>query len=116
MLSHTGKNEHLIKEMFTNPLNTVIMDLQSYQDMIENTLDLEMITKQNKFLIKGSYNPDLQELRDSLDELEDRINRLAEKVASDLGLPEKSVKLESNSQSGYFFRVTRKVITLRINS
>lgn len=84
------------------------MDLQSYQDMIENTLDLEMVTKQNKFLIKGSYNPELQELRDNLDELEDRINRLAEKVAADLGLAEKSVKLESNAQSGYFFRVTRK--------
>lgn len=56
------------------------MDLQSYQDMVENTLDLEMIAKHNKFLIKGSYNPELQELRDNLDELEERINNLAEKV------------------------------------
>lgn len=56
------------------------MDLQSYQDMIEQTLDLEMIAKQNQYLIRGSYNPDLQALKDSLDELEDKVNRLAEKV------------------------------------
>ena len=49
-------------------------------------------------------------LRTKLDELEENIKAQLGKAARDLGVePNKVLKLESNSQLGYFFRVTRKV-------
>lgn len=47
-----------------------------------------------------------------MDSLEERIKQQLTRAASDLRLePNKTVKLESNAQMGYFFRVTLKVMT-----
>ena len=49
-------------------------------------------------------------LREKLDSLEVDIQSTLQKVARDLSLEAgKTIKLESNNQLGYFFRVTRKV-------
>ena len=54
-------------------------------------------------------------LREKLDSLEVDIQSTLQKVARDLSLEAgKTIKLESNNQLGYFFRVTRKVSPLRI--
>ena len=48
-----------------------------------------------------------------MDEIEETLKRELNKVARDLNLePSKSLKLETNSQHGYFFRVTLKVSNL----
>jgi hypothetical protein len=50
------------------------------------------------------------ELRQQMNSLEERIKKQLTRAASDLCLePNKSIKLESNAQMGYFFRVTLKV-------
>jgi DNA mismatch repair protein MSH2 len=50
------------------------------------------------------------ELRETMDSLEERIKKQLTRAASDLCLePNKTIKLESNAQMGYFFRVTLKV-------
>ena len=50
-------------------------------------------------------------LRERLDEIESEIEGTLKVAARDLGMePKKVLKLESNAQLGYFFRVTRKVI------
>ena len=50
------------------------------------------------------------ELRQLMDSLEERIKKQLTRAANDLCLePNKSIKLESNAQMGYFFRVTLKV-------
>jgi hypothetical protein len=47
-----------------------------------------------------------------MDSLEERIKKQLTRAASDLCLePNKTIKLESNAQMGYFFRVTLKVMT-----
>lgn len=49
------------------------------------------------------------ELKQEMDSSQSKAERLLSRVASDLGLEtNKSVKLESNAQIGYFFRVTLK--------
>ncbi|CAF0703085.1 unnamed protein product [Brachionus calyciflorus] len=105
LLNHEGERAHLIKEMFINPLNAIIMDFKKFQVMIESTLDLDQI-KNHLFLVKSSYKPELEELREKLDRVEEKIESLADKVSRDLGLS--GIKLESNAQSGYYFRVPRK--------
>jgi len=50
------------------------------------------------------------ELRQLMNSLEERVKKQLTRAASDLCLePNKSIKLESNAQMGYFFRVTLKV-------
>jgi len=50
------------------------------------------------------------ELRQQMNSLEERIKKQLTRAANDLCLePNKSIKLESNAQMGYFFRVTLKV-------
>lgn len=83
------------------------MDFKKYQEMVESTIDLDQI-KNHLFLIKSSYKPELRELKDRLDEIEEEIELLGDKTSADLGLQNKSVKLESNAHSGYFFRIPRK--------
>jgi MutS family domain IV. len=48
-----------------------------------------------------------------MNSLEERIKKQLTRAANDLCLePNKSIKLESNAQMGYFFRVTLKVSRL----
>jgi hypothetical protein len=42
------------------------------------------------------------------------LERLSDKVATELDLPSKSVKLESNPQNGYYFRISRKVHNIAV--
>ena len=56
------------------------------------------------------------ELRQLMNSLEERIKKQLTRAASDLCLePNKSIKLESNAQMGYFFRVTLKVSHLSLH-
>lgn len=107
MIRTEEKNFHLIKEMFTNPLNTLIQDFSNFQDMIESTLDLKQVDK-GLFIIKSSYDPDLKELKDRLDDIEEKLERVCSNTADTLNLPHKSVKLENNPLNGYYFRISRK--------
>ena len=51
-------------------------------------------------------------LREKMDSLEEDIKKQLSKAANDLSLiANKTIKLESNAQFGYFFRVTLKVMT-----
>jgi len=107
MIRHEGKNSFLIKDMFTNPLNSLISDFANFQKMVEETIDLKQI-QNHLYLIKSSYDPNLKELRENLDDIEEKLEKLSDKVANDLDLPSKSVKLENNPQSGNYFRISRK--------
>jgi len=51
----------------------------------------------------------ITELKDAMDETEERIQRQLGKAADDLGMEAgKTLKLESNQQLGYYFRITLK--------
>ena len=107
MSRYEGENSFILRDLFTVPLKTIISDFANFQKMVEQTIDLEQI-RNHMFLIKPSYCPDLKELKDKLDEIESEIQAQADKVANDLDLPSKSVKLESNDQNGYYIRLSRK--------
>ncbi|ELU00339.1 hypothetical protein CAPTEDRAFT_184281 [Capitella teleta] len=105
---HEGNHKHLLMELFTNPLKELLMDFSKFQEMIEQTMDMEQV-ENHEFMVKPDFDDQLQALRNKLDELEHEIKSQLGVAAKDLNMdPNKTLKLESNAQLGYFFRVTRK--------
>ncbi|XP_050392192.1 DNA mismatch repair protein Msh2 [Patella vulgata] len=105
---HEGTHHALLMELFSNPLKELLMDFAKFQEMVETTMDLDQV-ENHEFVIKSDFDENLAELRERIDSLESDIKAQVNKVARDLGLEaNKTLKLESNNQLGYYFRVTRK--------
>ncbi|XP_064599331.1 DNA mismatch repair protein Msh2-like [Liolophura sinensis] len=103
-----GQAQELTNGSFTNPMKELLMDFSKYQEMVEATVDLSQV-ENHEYLIKPDFDEGLTGLRERMDELEESIKAQLNKAARDLSLePNKTLKLESNAQLGYFFRVTRK--------
>lgn len=78
--------------------------MANYKDMVEKIIDVEAIMK-GEFLVQSSFDEKLQELKESMDEIERKMSKLHSKTKSDLG---DFVKLEYVSHLGYHFRITLK--------
>ena len=56
-------------------------EFRKYEEMIENTMDLDQI-KNHFYLIKSDFDPDLKEIKERLDNIEEEIQSLLPKVIS----------------------------------
>ncbi|OXA56996.1 DNA mismatch repair protein Msh2 [Folsomia candida] len=106
--THEGEKQHVLQSWFIDPLTTLDEELSKFKELIQTTLDLEMAGK-GEYVVQADFDESLLEFKNEMDSIQTEMGDLLYKVAKELGLEaNKSVKLESNSQNGYFFRVTLK--------
>ncbi|XP_076668548.1 DNA mismatch repair protein spel1 isoform X2 [Andrena cerasifolii] len=104
----SSANVVALNAMCTDPLAELIKDMDKFQQMVEQTVDLEAAAK-GDFLVRSEFDKGLEELKNNMNETEEEIQAQSRKVASDLSIEiGKTLKLESNQQFGYYFRVTLK--------
>ncbi|RMX48837.1 hypothetical protein pdam_00001568 [Pocillopora damicornis] len=108
LTGYQGNHHKLIRDCFTTPIKDLIEDFQKFIELVETTVDLDQV-ENHEYLIKASFDEGLQECREKMDEILEQIPVELNKAARDLGLEAgKSIKLETNNQFGYFFRITKK--------
>ncbi|XP_076317176.1 DNA mismatch repair protein Msh2-like isoform X2 [Tachypleus tridentatus] len=106
--SQKGQCMVVFRELYCCPFKDFEEDFMKFKEMVETTLDMSLV-ENGEFLVRPDFDQDLKELYDQMNELEEEIQKTLSKAAKDLGLEaDKTLKLESNTQLGYYFRVTRK--------
>jgi len=104
--SYAGDAQPALQDNFIKDLQESQRDLENFYRMVETTIDLEEV-KRGNFLIKPSFDENLQELREMLDDIEGKLQECKNRAASDLGIA--SLKLEESPVvGGFYFRVTLK--------
>ncbi|XP_011305124.1 DNA mismatch repair protein Msh2 [Fopius arisanus] len=94
--------------MIIEPLKESINDMDKFQQMVEQTIDLEA-TDSGDYLVRASFDEELKELKQTMDKLKHKIENLLNKVADDLNMDAgKNIKLESTQQQGFYFRISLK--------
>lgn len=91
--------------MIAEPLQESINDLRRFREMVETIIDRERLTK-GEYWVAPTFDEQLAELRQSMRELEETIDRQLAKCSRDLGLT--TVKLEYVGHLGYHLRLTLK--------
>lgn len=74
--------------------------------MVEQIIDVDGI-KRGEYFIKPSFDTELEELKESMDAIEEKLNDELAKAARDLKVDSgTTLKLEFVAQHGYHFRIT----------
>lgn len=82
------------------------VEFERFETLIERTLDLEYFEQSGQHRIKPEIDENLGEIANKMNESEKSAKKLLDKLADRLQC---EVKLESNTEYGFYFRVTLKV-------
>jgi len=105
---YDGDHSLMIEDVFIKGIQDAVNDFAKFLELVETTIDLDEV-ENNEYRIKAEFDEGLEECKASMDEVLEKLPQTLNKAASDLCLDAgKTIKLESNSQHGYYFRVTLK--------
>jgi len=103
-----SNNYAVLQDNFIKDLQELQKDFEKFSQMVETTIDLNQV-EHGHFMIKPDFDDNLGELREQLDLVDVKIKAQESKAATELDIEKgKVLKLEHNSQYGYYFRVTLK--------
>uniref|UniRef100_A0A5K3FMM6 DNA_MISMATCH_REPAIR_2 domain-containing protein n=1 Tax=Mesocestoides corti TaxID=53468 RepID=A0A5K3FMM6_MESCO len=113
-ISHLRRNQGphaaLLDHCFVSALQTAEANFSKFVEMIESTLDLEAAASRNEFIIRPDFEPELQDIKERMENVESAILHEFQEVASNVGLEAgKTIKLESSDGMGFYLRVTLKM-------
>jgi hypothetical protein len=82
------------------------VEFERFVTLIERTLDLAYFEESGQHRIKPEIDEQLAEIAKQMADLDEKAQKVLEKFAKRMDC---EVKLESNSEAGFFFRITLKV-------
>lgn len=94
-----------IRTLILSPLNDLKRDFKKICTMIEEVIDSESL-KRGEYLVRASFDPELNEIKEKMDEIEAKMNKETKHWSKTLGLDD--LKLDYVSHLGYYFRLSRK--------
>ena len=103
--TYEGDSLPALQDNFIKDLQEAQRDLDNFYKMIESTLDMEEVNK-GQFLVKPSFDENLADLREQLDELDGKLLQAKNRAAKDLG--QDSLKLDESAHQGFYYRLTLK--------
>ena len=105
----TERGRELINETYLGHLEEYAASLETYAEMVEQTLDLSELERHN-YVIKPDYDPRLRKLADQISAARDGLDEEHRDVADDLNLElDKKLHLENSATYGYCFRLSKNV-------
>lgn len=94
-----------VNSVICDPIKDILSELSMFKQMVEQIIDIDSIEK-GEFLIKASFDDQLQDMKRNMDALESKIRKQLSRTVNDLNLD--SVKLEYVSHLGHHFRIALK--------
>ncbi|ELR24658.1 DNA mismatch repair protein msh2, putative [Acanthamoeba castellanii str. Neff] len=104
---YAGEHKDLITAKYEEPLAELIESFKQFEAMVETMVDLSLID-QHEYRIRPDFDDDLKEFYKGLQKSKQKMEDLRSRIADDLKLDSKELKLESSKHVGYFFRLTAR--------
>lgn len=96
-----------INATIISPLKDLTQDLKKIQEMFEEVIDVDSL-KKGEYLVRASFDDDLNDIKKNMDEIEDKMNRELASSAKKLNLVEgSSLKLDYVSHLGFYFGTSK---------
>ena len=97
----------MVQRNIVEPLKSKSGLMVKFIKLIEETLEEESI-QDNAFKIRAAFDDDLKDIQKQINKVKTKMEGIHNSEARALSLDTKTLKLESTSVHGYFFRVTLK--------
>uniref|UniRef100_A0A0M3K2D2 DNA mismatch repair protein Msh2 (inferred by orthology to a human protein) n=1 Tax=Anisakis simplex TaxID=6269 RepID=A0A0M3K2D2_ANISI len=95
-----------VNDLCLEPIRLAILQFDKFSALIETTVDVEYFENSGSYRVRPDIDKELMEISNTMKSIEKQCEKELDKISGKFA---ESVKLDSNSQHGFFFRVTLKV-------
>ncbi|KAG4080064.1 hypothetical protein HA402_014504 [Bradysia odoriphaga] len=95
-----------VDSVIVSPMKETFGDVKLFKQMVEQVIDAEGI-KRGEYFIRPSFDTELETVKASMDEVEEKMDKKLKAAAKDLNLDAgTTIKLEYVAHHGHHFRIT----------